>query len=172
MFYFFEDCETVEDIKKRYRKLLFEHHLNEEALKILNKQYHVALCSCDGQTTVGTDNKEHTYHYNEAVEQSIMDTINELLKLKMEGVDILLIGTWLWILNNTKPYKDSLKKLGCKWHSKRGCWYWRSPSNKHYRPSGGSLSELAAKYGCTHVEDLEEKKQKPRKPRKKRSLTA
>ena len=74
-----------------------------------------------------------------------------ILGVRIKGsFDVYLIGKWLWILGDTKPIKDSLKALGCKWHSERVCWYWRSDTAKHYgKHSEAGLSGLAAKYGVS-----------------------
>jgi len=85
-----------------------------------------------------------------------MDMISELLRLHMDGVEIWLIGTWLWIAGNTKPYHQVLgrKGLGCHWHQQRKMWYWK-PYKGRTRYSNGSFSSLAMKYGATKIVEEE-----------------
>ena len=46
-------------------------------------------------------------------------------------------------------WRAALKAAGCMWHAKRSAWYWRPPEWRHRgRQSRGSLSHLAARYGC------------------------
>lgn len=151
----FSDCTTPESIKIRYRKLAMQHHPdrggNNDVMREINVEYQKALKSCDGQTN--SDNgKTHTYRYDESVEQAIMDKIQELLTLNMESVDIALIGVWIWITGNTKPFKDSLKGLGCRWHSKRKCWYFQNGTKRRSYSKAG-LDEIAEKYGYQHFKN-------------------
>jgi len=48
--------------------------------------------------------------------------INELKTVK--GIHVVRCGTWLWIDGETKPVKELLKKLGCRYSSKKQEWYW------------------------------------------------
>ena len=150
--HYFLECETVEEVKTRYRKFAREHHPDlggkPEVMKEINNQYEQALAACDGQTSRGTDDKEHTYRYDAEVEAEIMDVIRKLIAIIAEAkVEINLIGRWIWITGDTKPLKESFKELGCNWHRDRSCWFWRSASDRG-RGQGGNLDELASKYGC------------------------
>ena len=149
---YFADCQTVEEVKAKYRKLARENHPDlggdPEAMKAINNQYEQALKHCDGQTSTGTDDKEHTYKYNAEAEAKIMEIIQKLIAIVADAkVEIILIGRWIWITGDTKPLKESFKELDCKWHRDRSCWFWRSASDRG-RGQGGNLEELAIKYGC------------------------
>ena len=149
---YFAECETVEEIKAKYRNLARENHPDlggdPEAMKAINNQYEQALKHCDGQTSTGTDKKEHTYRYDAEVEAEIMEIIQKLIAIVADAkVEIILIGRWIWITGDTKPLKENFKELDCKWHRDRSCWFWRSASDRG-RGKGGDLEELASKYGC------------------------
>lgn len=141
---FFSDLNTVAEIKAHYRELARQFHPDLggclETMKIINLQYHSRLKGESGKEFDG-----HTYKYNSKTEQEIMDKINELLKLADLQID--LIGLWVWIRGNTKPQKEALKALGCRWHSGRVCWYWKPEGLGRSRSNPGSLDELARKYG-------------------------
>ena len=130
----------------------------------INKQYHEALKGQHGVTSYNQETqKEHTYYYNKNVETDVMNKVLELLGLRLEGVEVLLIGTWIWITGDTKPHRDKLGKgtndkpgAKCRWHSKRQAWYWRSAKNKCYRPSNASLGSLAAAYGCETFDTMDQ----------------
>ena len=149
---YFSSCTTVEEIKALYRRLAMQHHPDRggdvEAMKAVNSQYQAALKSQHGTNHTGTDNKQHTYYYKQDVEEGIMNKISELCGLRMDGVEIALIGTWVWVTGDTKPHRQAIKKLGCRWHARRACWYWHPPQKYRSRQSKGSLSELAQSYGC------------------------
>ena len=46
--------------------------------------------------------------------------------LKLDGIEIKIIGCFVWITGDTEPPKERLKALGFRWHSEKHCWY-KSP---------------------------------------------
>jgi len=154
----FSGLYNVNDVKSRYRQMCFVCHPDtggsDEAMKELNRMYREALERCDGSKSMGDDGKERTYRYNPDVEQGIMDKINELLHLRLTDVQILLVGYWVWITGNTRPVKEKLKEAQCRWHGKRGMWYWHDEGYRtHY--SKADFGNICAKYGVQRVEDNE-----------------
>jgi len=144
----------VEAVKIEYRTLAKRWHPDRPngdtaTMQKINAQYHEALKALDQSTSRGSDGGQHTYHYSAQTEQSVMDKLAELLRIRGK-FEIMMIGTWLWVAGDTKPIKEELKKAGCQWHSKRQCWYWRPESSRHYgKSSSGGLEHLAAQYGAT-----------------------
>ena len=129
-----------------------ENQAQQAAVLAALDQYHAALQACDGQTRHDEQGTERTYRYREAVEQAVMDKIDELLRsgVLSDDVDVWLIGYWLWVEGNTRPIKETLKALGFRWHSKRVCWYWHDGRRQHaFR--GGSLDDIAEVYGAEHI---------------------
>ena len=68
----------------------------------------------DGKTYTAT-------HKTSETSEQFKDIINELMK--MDDIVIEIIGCFIWVTGNTKPYKDSLKQLNLLWHSKKFAWY-------------------------------------------------
>jgi len=149
---YFDNCTTVEEAKKLYRKLAMQYHPdrggNTKTMQEVNVEYQQLLESFDGQT-----DGDYTYRYDQQKEQQVIDKIYELLALHLDGVEINLIGLWVWITGDTKQHRKVLKDAGCKWHSKRECWYWQN-GKKRFQ-SKGNLSELAKKYGVTNFVNQE-----------------
>ena len=157
---YFSRFDSVESIKSEYRRLAMLHHPDRggdtATMQAINAEYQTALKRCNGQTAKGSDGAEHTYRYNEAVEREVMEALQKILRIKMTAY-VALIGTWIWILGDTKPVKDSLKAIGCMWHAKRMAWYWRPAEQKAYRQSRGNLADIADRYGVRmfHTTDTE-----------------
>jgi hypothetical protein len=156
--YYFSDCLTVDSIKTRYRSLAFEHHPDRggdlETMKVINREYHLALKKCNLQTARTEEGKEYTYRYEQEIEESVIQVISALIALKMPQVKIMLIGTWLWIVGDTKPFKEALKELKCRWHASRHCWYFTATKHKGFRSRNG-LESLAMRYGYADVSSLQ-----------------
>lgn len=127
-------------------------------MKELNLQYEQKLKSCNGQTSKDSEGKDHVYRYDEVVENELVEKICQLLELQMEGVNILLIGIWIWVLGDTKPYKDGLKRIGCRWHTKRGCWYFATHKGRYFSNGNQGLNELADRYGCQEIKEVKKTK--------------
>jgi hypothetical protein len=166
---YFQGCSTVAEIKVQYKKLAFQYHPDlggdVEIMKDLNNQYEKALKGCNGQTTQGSDGKDHVYKWDEETERKLVEIIDKLLSLQMSGVGISLIGIWVWITGDTKPHREQLKEMGCKWHATRGCWYYKPYESRHWG-SSASLEDLAKTYGKTDVENLKKKERKGKASKK------
>lgn len=153
---YFASCKTVAEVKKLYRELAMQHHPDRggdtATMQEVNRQYQQALKACDGQTTMGDDRREHTYCYNVQMEQAIIDFIDQLIRSDalVDGVDAYLIGTWVWIMGKTKPVKETLKGIGCKWHAKRECWFWHAEEARSWYSNKG-LDSLAYQYGASKI---------------------
>ena len=168
---FFQGLNTVEEIKAHYKKLAVENHPDlggdTATMQEINNQYQAVLKKCQGQVSVDDEGVSHTYKYDESVETELMEVILKLLSLQMPNIDIYLIGVWVWVIGDTKPYKENLKELKCRWHAKRGCWYYRSEAHARWSSSNKDLSAIAAKYGVVDCKNFEKKEEKKVKPRKK-----
>ena len=151
---YFEGLGTVGEVKSEYRRLAKLHHPDiggvTAVMQAINAAYHAKLENLNGQTTTGSDGKEHTYHYNQAVEQEVMDKVAELLALRLD-VEIEIIGTWVWVSGDTRPVKAQLKEAGLRWHSKRVMWYWRRFTYRR-KYSGMDFDEMRRAYGSTKFE--------------------
>lgn len=153
----FKNCETPGSIKKLYRHLAFEFHPDlggdTATMQVINAAYLVALEMLNGQISYGSDGKEHAYRYNATVEKAVMDKVAEVLKVSKPEWLIEIIGTWLWVSNTDRADKDLLNKKGAglRWHSKRGRWYWHTPTYRT-RYSKAGFNDLRAMYGSRVME--------------------
>lgn len=159
---YFTRFSAVNEVKAAYRELVKEWHpdrsqytghdkeICEETLKAINAEYQAKLKSLNGEISEGDDGREHTYRYNADLEQEIMDKISETIAagvIDHKGVEMWLVGTWIWVFGETKPIKETLKVIGYRWHSKRGKWYWQNDGYRH-KFSNDAFESIAARYGA------------------------
>lgn len=55
-------------------------------------------------------------------------TVEERLAAAVIAIDSLslsveVVGSWLWLSGDTKPYKEALKAAGFRWAPKKQRWY-------------------------------------------------
>ena len=144
---YFNNCKTIEELKKEYKKLAFANHPDRngdlEVMKAINVEYEEALNNL--KMNGSKADKEST-----EVASEFIEIINNIINL--EGLVIEIVGNWIWITGNTKEHKEVLKANGFYYASKKKAWYLKpndyvAKSRKHY-----SLDEIKSKYGSTKVE--------------------
>lgn len=68
----------------------------------------------------------------QAQETELTQELEKALKkiVTLEGLEIDLVGSWLWVSGETFSFKDILKEAGFKWASKRKKWYFSEEKAK------------------------------------------
>jgi len=149
--YFTPKPETLEELKAQYRKLAMEHHPDKggdtEEMKAINAEYDALFTllkdvhkTKDGETYTARQPTAETSEYFKAL-------IDELMR--MDDIVIEVIGCFVWVTGNTKPYREQLRALRFQWHSKKIAWYlkpedYRKKSRKDY-----DLEEIRHMYGTS-----------------------
>jgi len=151
--YFIPTPETAEELKKMYRKLAFKHHPDnggcEEAMKAVNGEYSRLFEQLKNIHT-NAQGERYTKDTQETPEHFI-NIINELIRF--EGVLIEIIGSFIWVSGETKPYKDKLKEMGFRWSSNKSSWYLAPDGYKRRNHRNYSLDEIRGMYGSKEVEN-------------------
>jgi curved DNA-binding protein CbpA len=146
---YFNNPQTLEELKKQYRELAMKHHPDcggsDEAMKAVNAEYDRLFPKLKNVH----QNKDGETYERETAETSefFKDLISDLMS--MDNIIIEIIGCFVWLTGNTRPYKDRLKALNFKWHMKKSAWYlapedYRKRSRKDY-----ALDEIRAMYGTS-----------------------
>lgn len=163
MLNYFHNCNTVEDVKRKYRELALAYHPDRggdtETMREINAEYHKVLESLSGQQSKDKKGGIHTYHYNKDVEQAIIDKLDELFQLDLSECTVALIGLWIWVFGETKPLKEQLKACGFKFQGHRQAWSWKPYKGKSRR-NPRSLQWVATRYGYRVVTAEDAKKEK------------
>lgn len=146
MYDYFENVNTLEELKKAYRRLAKENHPDcggdTATMQKINAEYARLFEILKEQHNNAADEYRQT---TEAPEEFI-NIIEALLKL--HGLEVELCGSWLWIGGNTKEHKDALKVAGCRWSSNKKLWYWHHPEEgRRWHKGNRTMGEIRTKYG-------------------------
>lgn len=149
----FNNPSTLEDLKKQYKRLAMQHHPdrggNTSDMQEINNEYDILFQrlknvheAANGATyTTAGESSEKASDYR--------DLINMLINL--EGIKIEICGSWLWISGDTRPHKETLKRLKFRWSQSKHAWYYHS-SPYHKRSSRNlTLDEIRELYGSETV---------------------
>ena len=153
---YFVNVETIEELKKEYKKLVMKLHpdLNKEfdttsQFQEMQNEYNIMF---EKVKNIFTNEKGEKYNKenNENIEtfKNIIDKI-----VYFENVKIEIIGTWLWLSGNTKEYKDIIKSLGFRWSQNKIAWYYHEGSYRKNNNTKYSLDDLRTKFGTESVEN-------------------
>lgn len=146
---YFANIKTLEELKKEYKRLALENHPDRggdvEVMKAINAEYDIMF---NRVKDIHVNAKGETYtKENTETPSEFKDIIDKLIR--MEGLEIEIIGCFIWLSGNTKAHKDNIKALGFKWHSTKKMWYkapedYRKKSKKKY-----SIEEIRDMYGTS-----------------------
>ena len=149
---YFKNIETIEDLKKQYKKLVFANHPDkggdEEIMKAINNEYEKLF----GQYKNLRRGKSGEKYEKETTEVAaeFMGIIEKLIH--MQGIVIEIIGTFVWVSGDTKNYKDELKSMKFRWNGTKKSWYlapdgWTKKSRKVY-----DMDDIRTMFGGQEVE--------------------
>jgi len=161
---YFNRFNTVAQIKVEYHRLAKLHHPDiggeTATMQVINTEYQEALAQCNGQTSKGSDGKDHTYVYNQEVEQAIIDKIAEILSHHLDGIELELVGTWIWVGGETYQHKDVLGKiLKMQFSRKHQRWAWHN-GPKYRRRSKYNYEDIRSAYGTKSYDNQGDQKAK------------
>ena len=146
---FFKNVNSLDELKKEYRRLVMIHHPDHggdtATMQAINAE-HDALF----EALKAKHNAEHDEdHQTTETPEEFREIIEALLR--MDGVEVELCGSWLWIGGNTRAHKDDLKAAGCRWSSSKKLWYWRHAEDaQRWHRGRSTIGEIRTKYGSQY----------------------
>ena len=141
--------ETLEELKSQYRQLAMAHHPDRggdtETMKAINAEYDTLFPllkdihkNKDGDVYTARQASSETAEQFKAL-------IDELMK--MDDITIEIIGCFVWVTGDTKPYREQLKELKFHWHSKKIAWYLKPENYRKQSRRNYDFDEIRAMYG-------------------------
>ena len=154
---YFKKCRTIEDVKETFRDLAKRLHPDNggdaEQFKRMMQEYTAAFKRLRNVHRSADNTAEQAEHdenteYQESPEQ-FADIISKVIF--MDGVEIEIVGHWVWLSGNTYAYKDEIKAAGFFWSSKHKKWYWNGGTHKSKKHSIRTFEQVKNLHGCQKV---------------------
>ncbi|MBR2388184.1 MAG: molecular chaperone DnaJ [Clostridia bacterium] len=150
----FNNPQTLEDLKKEYKKLVFKHHPDRggrtEDMQEINAEYDRLFAklknvhkSASGETyTAKEDNTETPEQFREILEKLI----------HLDGIDIEICGSWVWVTGNTFVNRDTLKELHFKYSRNKNAWYYHQEGYVKHSRKTFTLEQIRDLWGSERVD--------------------
>lgn len=144
---FFINCQSLDEVKKRYKELALKYHPDRggstETMQQINAEYQNIIKNPIFNFSSQTEQQQKDF----VIYPEIIDQI-----VGFEGIVIELIGNWIWISGNTYPYRQQLKQIGFYFAPKKVMWYYRPEDYKCSNASPKPIETIRAKYGSEVIE--------------------
>lgn len=129
----FRHIHTTEELKKAFHKAVKEAHPDHggtaEQFKAVKKAYdeaaeRIAREEANAGKHKHADGTAKTAEEILEEQQEFAVVLEKVLNL--DGLQIEVCGSWLWITGNTYEWKSQLKEAGMKFANKKKAWYWHA----------------------------------------------
>jgi preprotein translocase subunit Sec63 len=152
---FFKNIETLEELRKEYKKLAIKHHPDRggktEDMQAINAEYE-ELLKIVGNIRKSANGETYTKSEYDYTKDNFREIISKIINL---DITIELCGSWLWVFGGFSV-KEELKKAGFFWCSNKKAWAWTdepTSQNKHKL----TMDEIRKTYGSEIVKQQSEK---------------
>lgn len=160
---FFQGVNTLEELRKKYAELIKKNHPDNggdaEITKEIILEYKKVfeLLKSGATFTSSTASKEEqekqAKKYDEQTDENIREAINKIIHL--DGVNIEIVGSWIWCDGATFIHKDALKEAGFQWSKSRKKWHFTPYESMWHKGGKKTFEELRSTYGSIEIEKAE-----------------
>ena len=161
---YFSECQTIEEAKALYRELCKQHHPDAggdlRTMQDINAQW--ATFQAEGAKADGYKRQQdnHAEGRKSAADFHDLEEVGEQIRtmiefaLNLEGVEVELMGLWVWLTGNTKAHRETFKAwntaheetpLKWKWSPKKLAWYFAGVPTFNRKDT--TLEEIRNNYG-------------------------
>lgn len=159
---YFNNVNSLEELRKQYKELLKKYHPDNangstQACQEINAEYDrlfkLLKDKHESKTTNNSDaNTKSNYNaniYDWENDKALRDVLEKIINF--DGIEIEIVGAWIWVSGNTYKYKTELKELGFKWASQKKQWHFHNDNYRKKSHKSLSMEEIRDYYGSTKV---------------------
>ena len=162
---YFNNVNALEDLRRQYKELLKKYHPDNpqgstEACQEINAEYDRLFKvlkdkheSKSDKTADSTNTKQSEYSknmYDWENDKALREVLQKIINF--DGIEIEIVGAWLWVSGNTYIFKDELKEMGFKWASQKKQWYFHTDAYRKRSRKSLSMDDIRNYYGSTKVQ--------------------
>lgn len=168
----FANCKTLAEAKGLYKSLARENHPDVggdlRTMQEINAEY-AEFCANfakseakDRQRTAHTENRKSAADYHDMDEVTTQVKMMIEFALNLDGVDVELMGLWVWLTGNTKAHRETFKAWNethdskWKWSPKKSAWYFAGVPTFNRKET--TLDEIRDAYGSQKFSRREEER--------------
>ena len=160
---YFKNVDSLEQLRKQYRDLLKQYHPDnggsEEITKAINAEYDQLFKALknkhesksaddsDNANAKASDYSKNMYDWEN--DKSLREVLQKIVNF--DGIEIEIVGYFIWVDGNTYPHKEALKEIGFRWSKQRRKWYWHDGEYKRYGNKNLSFADIQSRFGSTKV---------------------
>lgn len=155
---YFKDITDLSELRKQYKELLKVHHPdnggNVADMQEINAEYGSLFRMLkDKHDSKATDKDKTDYNanmYDWENDKALREVLEKIINF--DGIEIEIIGQWIWVSGNTFRHKITLKEIGFKWASQKKMWHWHSEIFRKKSRKSLSMDDIRSYYGATKVQ--------------------
>ncbi|AFZ69774.1 DnaJ domain-containing protein [Deinococcus peraridilitoris] len=152
--HYFQNAQNADQLKTEYRQLCKTYHPDKggttEQMQAINAAYEKLMAQFLSGKSVDEYGKGKFYKSREEeaeVEARVQEAIQKVAHL--DGIELEIIGAWVWASGDTKTHKDALKEAGYWWMHKRGMWAFKGKASSGRGEL--TLEEMRERHGSERV---------------------
>ena len=153
---YFNNVETLEELRKQYKELLKQYHPDNggelESMQAINAEYDrlfKLLKDRHESKTADTETNNNNMQYDFEEDAKLREVLQKIIHFS--DITIEICGSWIWLAGNTYQYKTELKEIGFKWASKKKQWYFHTEAFRKKGKKALSMEDIRNYYGSTEV---------------------
>ena len=155
---YFAEIKSLDALKKAFKTLIMKHHPDRggdtEICQAINAEYDVMtknLINGAADSDYTPNEKGYSFWESRAehtdVEKKVKEAIQAIIML--DGLEIEIVGVWVWVGGDSKKHKEALKEAGFRWFCKKKKWAFAG--KKSSGRGTKTMDEVRERYGSTVV---------------------
>ena len=155
---FFKGITNLEQLRSTYKDLIKKNHPDNggdtETMKEINIEYKKIFEELKKgvkfETADAKQDEKTKQKWSYEADEFIREALNKIIRF--DGVNIEIVGCWIWCDGATFNYKEELKSAGFQWSKARKKWHYTPYDTAWHKGKKKSFEEIRKMYGSVEVE--------------------